>query len=111
METECSDMKLKVISGEPQEVLKHCVRFVLGRHDPEWDFRKFEGRIHPETWKRHDELIRWSDTQAGLERAEEHAEQCKLSPDPLVRQDYALRMKVIEDFRDRFSTNRDLRFL
>jgi hypothetical protein len=39
--------------------MKSLVRRPLGIPDPWKDFRRFEGRIHPETWSRQPEILDW----------------------------------------------------
>jgi len=94
-----------------KKMLKHYIKVLLRRPDPEWDFYVFEKRIHPQTWKRHGEILDWA--HRGLENAKnlENPVLYKESSDPIVRQGYTLCQEVKRKFKEKHRSLKELRVL
>ena len=65
------------------------------------EFKKFEAAVHPETWRRHDELLGWAEDQSCLSTNVESSRSYLESDDPVVRQGYVLVRNTMQYFKDR----------
>jgi hypothetical protein len=74
-------------------------------------FRKFERAVHPETWMRHDELLKWAEDAARYSDKFEAPRYYEQSQDPIVRQGYKLMNSVRQQFKGCLSEYKHLRFL
>jgi|SRR5882672_1263072 len=64
-------------------------------------FRRFEASFHPETWRRHDSLLAWAESQVASFDEEESLRLYRESEDPVVRQGYKLATSAVQQFRNR----------
>jgi hypothetical protein len=86
-------------------------RNIYHRYGPARKFRKFEASVHPETWARHDELLKWAESKLAEREVHEAGQLYEMSSDPIVRQGYELIKRVKEDFEGRYRDYRQLRVL
>jgi hypothetical protein len=91
--------------------IKHYIKLLLGRPDPLWEFLKFEDRIHPQTWERHDELLAWAEGCAKKAKELERPELYEKSTDPLVKQGHLLAEQAKTIFHNKCADLKDLRIL
>lgn len=87
--------------------IRQKIRYLLGRGR----FRRFERRIHPDTWGRHDELFQWGETCAVMSEELEGPAAYAACDDPVALKGRELRQRVLEEFRDRYAGRDDLRIL
>jgi hypothetical protein len=89
----------------------HAILQRVRSYNRAWTFRRFEAGIHPETWRRHDELLSWAELQAKQSETQPAEQACEDSDDPVVRQGYQLARRVFQHFKDHFQERKDLRIL
>jgi hypothetical protein len=85
--------------------LKSLVRRVLGIPDPWKKFRRFQARIHPETWSRQEAVVHWLEKATASPPTEEQG------ADPVVRRGQELKREVLSRFQGRYAGRTDLRVL
>ncbi len=81
---------------------KSVVRSILGVPDPWKQFRRFESRIHPDTWRRQAELLDWSS-----HAATQPAPQPDGVADPELRRGLEVREQVLTKFKDSWRSAAD----
>ncbi len=86
-------------------------RNLYHRYGPARRFRKFEASIHPQTWARHDELLKWAESMGAEKEANEAVQLYEESSDPIVRQGYKLKQQVMLQYKNRSSEQHHLRIL
>lgn len=91
--------------------IKHYIKLLLGHPDPFWEFLKFEDKIHPQTWQRHDEILSWAEECARKAKELEAPERYAQSTDPLVKQGHLLTEQAKAAFRNKCANMKDLRIL
>lgn len=74
-------------------------------------FRRFERSVHPATWARHEELLRWAESRASANDVNEAEGLYAESPDPIVRQGFTLRREILHRFANRCGDQPQLRVL
>jgi len=95
-----NNKKIKKWLKKSQVILK--LLSFLKPNNSSLKFFIFESKISSKTWKRHDDIIRWSErcleNKDGLEENELYLE----SKDPIVKQGYLLKEKIITEYKDKY---------
>jgi hypothetical protein len=86
-------------------------RNILHRFGPARRFKKFEASVHPQTWARHEELLAWAEDKVASQAINEAPQRYEASSDPIVRQGFELKQKVIKQYRNRYQDYHHLRIL
>lgn len=83
--------------------IKHLVKILIGRKDYWWYQRHFENSIKKSTWTNRDNILAWAN-ECVLNKDKYESDSLYLkSNDPVVRQGYELRKKVLSDFKNKLS--------
>ena len=90
---------------------RRAVRNIMHHYGPARTFRKFEASAHPATWSRHEELLKWAESQVATKDANEADWLYAESTDPIVRQGFELKQKVTEHYRNLCRECENLRIL
>ncbi len=91
--------------------IKHYLKLLLGYSDLDWNFHKFENKIHPQTWRQHDFLLNWAQDYAKNFERYEVSDFYIQSEDLVVQQGYYLREKVKREYENKYADLKQLRIL
>ncbi len=83
--------------------IKHIIKVLIGRKDYWWYQRHFEGSINKETWTNRNKILSWANECVLNKDKYESESQFISSDDPVVRQGYELRKKILNDFKNKLS--------
>jgi len=91
--------------------LKHFIKSVLGKSDPTNEFFRFQKNIHPQTWHSYKNNLRQATIAYENKDSLEIEAKYLNSPDPLVKQGYLLQRLVLEEYKNKYLSMKDLRVL
>ena len=76
-----------------------------------WKFQRFEKEIHPQTWKRHDDILQWAQQCVKNNDEMENSKIYEESEDPIVKQGYTLVEEMKRNFPGKYNHLKNLRIL
>lgn len=91
--------------------IKHIIKKIIRKPDPEWPFYNFEYHIHPDTLSRHREILLWAERSLENKERFENIKKYEQSSDPIVQQGYKLKQKVEREFYNKCTDCSNIRLL
>ena len=91
--------------------IKHYLKIAFHRPILYWNFHNFERNVHPQTWKQHDEFLKWAQRCTENINVMETQMLYEESNDPIVQQGHMLVQKITKEFSGKYSHLEYLRIL
>jgi hypothetical protein len=94
-----------------KKYLRHYLKRLIGRDDPTWLLDKFQQGICQETIISHDHILQMAESYLACISKIETEENYANSTDPVVRQGWKLKKKILSMFQGAYSSEKGIRIL
>ncbi len=94
-----------------KRVIKHLIKLLFRRPDSSWTFTALQLSVHSQTWKKHDYYLDWAGSCLLNASRIEKKESYLTSSEAAVISGYKLRQKVIEEYRGKYASLKNIRIL